>query len=283
MKNKKDKPFFLTVSYNSVHHIIHEVPDKYLEKYGVKPIHNYDPDKMETFKNMKPGTYSAYYEKYTRLGVIGVDDMRKYYLANLNCLDDNLGRLLDAVKENNIDKNTLIIYVSDNGGSPITGADNAPLAAGKYSLWEGGIRVPMAMVMPGKVQAGKTEKGYVSTLDILPTIADAAGIKLNDKTLDGKSLLSGKPYADRLLVWRWGNTWAVRKGDWKLTNANESWGKGPHPSAQYIKPISNDLTLKLFNLKNDPGERVNMAEKMPGKVTELKKEFDSWVKKNSGR
>lgn len=282
METKRDKPFFLTLAYNSVHHMIHEVPKKYLDKYDVAPTHNYEPDSMETFRNQKPGSYSAYYEKYTRLGAIQDENMRKYYLANLNCLDDNIGRLLDAIKKEGLDKNTLIIFVSDNGGSPITGANNAPLSAGKYSLWEGGIRVPMAICWPGKVSAGKVANEYVSTLDILPTIASAAGIKPTDKTLDGVNLLSGQHDKNRLMVWRWGNTWAVRKGDWKLTNANEYWGKG-RPSNLYIKPISNNLSLKLFNIESDPGERTNLAEQMPEKVNELQKEFNNWVEQNSGK
>ncbi len=281
LKKKRTKPFFLTVSYNSVHHIIHEVPKKYLDKYKVAPIHNYDPDNMEKFRNYKPGSYSAYYEKYTRIGTITDENMRKFYLANLNCLDDNIGRILDALEEQKLNKNTLIVFVSDNGGSPITGANNRPLTAGKYSLWEGGIRVPMAIIWPGKVNAGKVRDHYVSTLDILPTFAQAAGITLTDNTLDGKSLLD-TPDDNRLLVWKWNNTWAVRKGKWKLTNTNESWGKG-QPSSMYIKPISNDLSLKLFDLESDPGERINLAEKMPDKVKELKTDYENRVRENFGK
>lgn len=282
LKTDKDKPFFLTLSYNSVHHIIHEVPQKYLDKYDVDPIHNYEPDSMETFQKQNPGSYSAYYEKYTRPGAINDENMRKFYLANLNCLDDNIGRVLDVLKQEKLDENTLIIFVSDNGGSPLTGAKNSPLSAGKYSLWEGGIRVPMAISWPGKVEAGKVQNKYVSALDILPTIAGAAGITLTDKTIDGQSLLSDKDNNDRLLVWKWGNTWAARKGGWKLTNTYEAWGKG-RPTNLYIKPILNDSSLKLFNLNDDPGERKNLAEEMPQKVEQLKMEFDNWVKQNSGK
>lgn len=282
LKTKRNQPFFLTLAYNSVHHVIHEVPQKYLDKYQVKPIHNYDPDSMETFGNQPPGSYSAYYEKYTRLGAIQDEDMRKYYLANLNCLDDNIGRVLDALKKEGLDKNTLIVYISDNGGSPITGALNAPLSAGKYSLWEGGIRVPMAISWPAKVKAGTTNTGYVSAVDILPTIADAAGVVLTDGTIDGKNLLADASGSDRLLVWKWGNTWAARLGPWKLTNTNESWGKG-RPSNYYIKPISNDLSLKLFNLENDPGERINLAEEMPEKVQELQNAYTNWCSENIGK
>jgi len=279
LRKKKERPFFLTLSYNSVHHVIHEVPREYLDKYNVEPIHNYDPDSLETFGNLKPGSYSAYYEKYTRLGAIQDEEMRRYYLANLNCLDDHIGKVLDALKKEKLEKETLIIYISDNGGSPITGACNAPLSAGKYSLWEGGIRVPMALIWPGKVKAGTVENRYVSSTDILPTIAEAAGIALSDENIDGISLL--KPDTERLMVWRWGDTWAVRKGDWKLTNTNEMSGKG-RPSRYYIKPISNDKSMKLFNLKTDPGERNNLSEQRPGKVQELKQDYENWRLQNSG-
>ncbi|MFV0506819.1 MAG: sulfatase [Bacteroidales bacterium] len=280
MAKKKDKPFFLTLSYNAVHHIVHEVPKKYSDKYDIAPIHNYDPDSLEIFAKFKPGSYAAYYEKYTRIGAINSEDMRKYYLANLNSLDDNIGRLLDAMKNNGLDENTMIVFISDNGGSPITGANNTPLSAGKYSLWEGGIRVPMMLTWPGKAKAGKTEKEYVSATDILPTIAEAAGIDPNDQTLDGRSLLH--PDNDRLLVWRWGNKWAVRKGKWKLTNTNESWGKGV-PSHLYIKPISNDSSIKLFDLEKDPGERNNLAGANTDIVKRLQADYESWVEENTGK
>jgi len=179
-----------------------------------------------------------------------------------------------------LDKNTLVVFISDNGGSPLTGANNSPLSAGKYSLWEGGIRVPMAIVWPGKIEAGKVEKNYVSATDILPTVSMAAGIKLTDPTLDGTSLL--QPEKNRLLVWRWGNTWAVRKGKWKLTNSDEQWGKG-RPSNYYIKPVSSDLSIKLFNLDEDPGERNNLANENEEVVKELQADFDNWVKENTGK
>ena len=281
LKTEKDKPFFLTLSYNSVHHVIHEVPQKYLDKYEVAPIHNYEPDSLESFEGRKPGTYSDYYEKYTRVGARNEENMRKYYLANLNCLDDNIGRVLDVLKEQGLDKNTVVVYVSDNGGSPLTAANNAPLTAGKYSLWEGGIRVPMAILWPGKVKPGSVQHNYVSALDILPTIVNAAGIEVPELNIDGKNLLAPDP--NRLLVWRWGNTWAVRKGDYKISNANREFGKGPRPSAQFIEPVLNDNSIKLFNLEDDPGERVNLAEKMPEKVSELQKDLENWLMENSGK
>ena len=280
LSQKRKDPFFLTLSYNAVHHLIHEVPQKYLDKYGVKAIPNYDPDNKETFGNHPPGSYAAYYDKYSRMGDIGDEDMRKYYLANLNCLDDNIGRLLDALNKDGLDKETIIIFISDNGGEPLTGADNAPLTAGKYSLWEGGIKNRMAVVWPGKIKGGTVETKYVSAVDILPTIVNAAGINLSDPTIDGINLLT--PDNDRLLVWKWQKTWAVRKGDWKLTNTNEDHWKS-RPSAQYIKPILDDFSLKLFNLTEDPGERINLAEKFPEQLKELSDAYENWFKLNLGK
>ncbi|TVZ57981.1 arylsulfatase A-like enzyme [Flavobacteriaceae bacterium MAR_2010_105] len=277
IKRKREKPFFLTLSYSAVHHLIHEVPKKYLDKFGAKEIPNYDPDSLMAFGNHKPGSYSAYYDKYSRVGAIKADELRAYYLANLNCLDDNIGRVLDALKEQNLDKNTLIVFISDNGGSPLTGANNAPLTGGKYSLWEGGIRVPLAISWPGNIAPGKVETNYVSATDILPTLLNAAGVVTRDETLDGISLL--KPDANRLLVWKWQKTWAVRQGKWKLTNANENHWKSD-PSTQYISPIVDNLELKLFNVEEDPGERFDLALQYPEKVKELELAYNNWCEAN---
>ena len=252
LKKQKDQHFFLTLSYKAVHHLIHEVPKKYLEKYGAKEIANYDPDSLISFKNHPPGSYAAYYDKYSRVGDIRADEMRKYYLANLNCLDDNIGRVLDALEETTLDKNTIIVFISDNGGSPLTGANNEPLTGGKYALWEGGIRVPMSITWKGQI----------------------APNKIMNEDLDGMSLL--KPDPERLLVWKWQKTWAVRKGNWKLIKAKENHWKS-EPTAQYIAPIADNLDLKLFNLTDDPGERIDLIKKFPTKAKELEDAYKNWI------
>ena len=271
------RPFFLTLAYNAVHHLIHEVPQPYLDRYDVPPIDNYDPADSLGYANHPVGSYSAYYDKYSRLGDIGETAMRGYYLANLHCLDDNLGRLLDALEAEGLRENTLVVFISDNGGSPLTGADNAPLAGGKYSLWEGGIRVPMAVSWPGKVAENAREDRVVSALDILPTVARAAGVTLRDSTLDGRLLSDPDP--ERLLVWKWQKTWAVRRGNFKLTYADENHWKS-RPSAQYIAPIADTLSLKLFNLADDPGERTDLAAALPEKVEELRTAYENWCAQN---
>ena len=280
IKRQRDQPFFLTLSYNAVHHLIHEVPQKYLDKYGAKPIPNYDPDSLVQYGNHEAGTYSAYYDKYSRVGDIKSNEMRAYYLANLNCLDDNIGRFLDAIESNDLKDNTIIVYVSDNGGSPLTGANNAPLTGGKYSLWEGGIRVPLAISWPEHFDKGKVVEDYVSAADIMPTLLNLANVQVNDSTLDGIDLM--KPVKDRLLVWKWQKTWAVRKGPWKLTNAKENHWKSD-PTDQYIAPIVDNMELKLFNVEDDPGERNDLSLDHPQKVKELESAYNEWCEKNIGK
>jgi arylsulfatase A-like enzyme len=161
LKKHKNDPFFVTLSYNSVHHLIHQVPKRYLDKFGVREIPSYDPDTM--------GNYRDWFYQYVNLGEISNDEMRKYYLANLNCLDDNIGRILDALEKLSLNDNTIVIFFSDNGAAPTNGGWNRPLAGSKFTLWEGGIRVPFILSRPGDLHAGETWNGAISTLDILPT------------------------------------------------------------------------------------------------------------------
>ena len=288
IQRERNKPFFLSLSYNAVHHLIHEVPQRYLDKYGVKEIPDYDPETQEAFERDKAGTYSAYYEKYSRLGAINSEDMRKFYLANLNCLDDNVGRVLDALDASGLADNTLVLFFSDNGGSPITGACNKPLTGSKYALHEGGIRVPFIMRYPGVAPAGQVVTAPVSSLDILPTCAAVAGITLDDPHLDGISLLplvtgtnpdAGK---DRLFVWRWQDTFAVRRGDWKITNVNKIWYKGGEASHLHIAPHFKTKKDRLFNLKDDPGETRDCTDEYPEIAKQLKQEYETWCKENTG-
>lgn len=92
---------------------------------------------------------------------------------------------------------------------------------------------------------------------------------------------SSNQISERLLLWKWGNTWAVCKGKWKLTNTNEQSGKG-RPSNVYIEPVLNNLSLKLLNLSDDPGERKNLANSMPEKVKKLKKDYNDWCSQKFG-
>jgi arylsulfatase A-like enzyme len=285
----KERPFFLTLSYNAVHHLIHEVPPAYLDEYDVDPIPPYDPSRGETSEGEEPGSYSAYYEKYSRLGAITSEEMRRYYLANLSYLDDSIGRFLDALGREGLAENTLLVFLSDNGGSPLTSASNAPLTAGKYSLYEGGIRVLFAMRWPaGGLAAGTVHGRPISALDIVPTALAAAGIASSEKALDGVNLLprlrGNAPAANaepRTLLWRWQSTFAVRRGNWKLTNVGEPEYKG-YPSDYYIEPKYDTQEVRLFNLEGDPAEADDVADEHPQVVRRLMNRYEKWMRSEAG-
>ncbi len=253
LKVQTEEPFFLTVSFNSLHHLIHEVPEKYLRKHGCDPIPNYDPSM---------GKYEDYYRKYAVPDPVD-EKWRKFYLANLECLDDNIGRILDALDEHQLSENTLVIFFSDNGGSPYTGADNKPLSGSKYNLREGGIRVPMMMRFPGRFKPGATYPHIVSSLDIVPTCLAAAGIEMNEAGLDGLNLLDElsnndfNPVRGTPLFWKWKEQFAVRHGDWKLLKLA-------------------DKKACLYNLQSDLAEEHDLAARYPEKLRDLRNEYNSW-------
>jgi len=277
LKRHRDDTFLLTVAYNSVHHLIHEVPDEYLKKHGVKPIPNYDPDAM--------GKYKAYYNTYNKLGPITDDQMRRYYLANLECLDDHVARILDTMDALGLADDTLVIFFADNGGSPLTGANNQPLRGSKYILFEGGIRVPFAFRWPGKLPRGKTYPHRVSTLDILPTCLDAAGVPVPDG-LDGASFLDAvcagrpAPSSQRPMVWAFGKHWAVRDGDWKLCHTSDYTGR--RPTSRILKGPGKGAKARLFNLATDPAEQKDVSGAYPEVVGRLTRVYKQWQSEMKG-
>ncbi len=272
LKRHGRDPFFVTLSYNSVHHLIHQVPNRYLDKFGVKEIPQYDPDTM--------GKYEDWFKRYITLGEITEEEMRQYYLANLNCLDDNIGRVLDALEELSLTGNTIVIFFSDNGGPPTTGAWNLPLAGSKFTLWEGGIRVPFILSRPGDPHAGETWDGPISTLDVLPTCLQAAGIELPNG-LDGQPIPKTVEELNegRALYWRWlgseQDSFAVRSGDWKLLHQG---GRSPREPTRGIVNRKEFLSgTRLFNLREDPSESRDLAEEHPEVFKRLRNLYTSWA------
>lgn len=273
VKKNQNTPFFLDLSYNAVHHLIHEVPQKYLDKWNVKKIPNYSPSR---------GKYADYYWDYTQVNEITDEEMRRYYLANLNCLDDNIGRLLDALTEMNLDENTMVIFISDNGGEPLSGANNLPLAGSKYTMYEGGIRVPFILSFPGKLPKNKTYNHRVSALDIVPTCLEAAGIKnINSEQFDGASILNPvrknkqSEAAKEPLFFKFDKHYAVVDDNWKLVYT-EDYNPADRPITSQIMLGKSNNELALYNLKKDPGERHNLIKLEPEKAKELKNKFLEW-------
>ena len=266
MRQKRDQPFYVTLSYNAVHHLIHQSPKRYLDKFGVKEIPNYDPG--------KDGSYAKWFKQFISIGgKISDAEMRKYYLANLNCLDDNIGRVLDALDELKLTDNTIVVFFSDNGGPPTNGAWNRPLAGSKFTLWEGGIRIPFILSRPNDPNAGETWDQVVSTLDVAPTVLKATGIAL-PKGLDGQPIV--KSDASRDLFWRFDNSHAVRSGDWKLLH---NGGKKRVPTSGIVNREKYLTGTRLFNLKVDRGESQDLAEKRPDVVRRLQRLYLDWSDK----
>ena len=199
-----------------------------------------------------------YYDRFPHIE----DEGSRIYAAMTSALDDGVGAVLDALKENGLEDNTLVVFLSDNGAGVSDVCSNEPLRLGKQTMFEGGVRVPFAMKWPAQLPKGMTYKHPVSALDIFPTAVAAAGGKLpSDRTLDGVDLIpyldgsnSGVPH-DRLF-WRAGPIWAARVGDWKLIYAADRYW--------------------LYDLSADIGEINNLAGKRQDVVKRLTASYAQW-------
>lgn len=221
-------PFFLYVPFNAVHGPM-DALEKYMAPFG--SIHN---EKRRTFAGM------------------------------LAALDAGVGSILAKLNETGLTDDTLVIFISDNGGpTPQTSSKNDPLRGFKTQVLEGGIRVPFMMQWPGRIPAGTTFTDPVVSLDVVPTVIAAVGAELGaPSTCDGVDLLpyvagqrAGAPH--EALFWRQGENFAVRKGDYKLV-------------LQAGEPLS------LYNLADDIHEDHNLAAKLPEMAKELKAVWDAW-------
>ncbi len=187
----------------------------------------------------------------------------------MKALDDNVGKILKTIDDAGISDKTLVIFTNDNGGQTKTGANNFPLRGAKGSLWEGGVRVPMAMRWPGKIKTGSVINSPVISLDFVPTLIKAAGGKISkDWKLDGvdlNPLLTGKvdQLGDRILFWRRqgpGKMISARSGDWKLTHDRSQPNSKP----------------QLFNLAKDVGEKNDVAADNQQQVKQLMTAVKQW-------
>lgn len=233
IERHEDEPFFVYLPFNAVHTPL-EAPESYLARFAELP-----------------------------------DPRRRTFAAVLTALDDAVGRVLRTLHELELEDETLVLFLSDNGGpGNLTGANNAPLRGNKGQLWEGGIRVPFLARWPGRFPAGIVDERPISALDVHPTVLAAAGGTLPaDAALDGVDLLPTlrDPRSDaprRTLFWRFGDQVAVRVGDWKL-----------------LRP--GDGTTRLHDLARDPGEEHDLASEQPEKLRELDEAAAAWLRELS--
>jgi len=244
IRRHRTGPFFLYLAFNAVHTPM-QAPDKYLARFP-------------------------------RIA----DERRRTYAAMLSAMDDGIGRVMSTIASEQLEENTLIVFLNDNGGptmagTTINGASNAPLRGSKRQTWEGGIRVPFALRWKGRLPAGATEARPVVQLDILPTALAAAGVAIDPAwRLDGVNLLpfltgasTGLPH--ETLYWRLGNHMAIRRGDWKLVKTDD----GPVRAS----PVPFDLSgAELYDLSSDVSESRNLASSEPARVRELSDAWQRW-------
>jgi len=219
---KKTQPYFLYLAYNAPHTPIQPPAD------WIKRVKNRE-------KN--------------------ISDRRAKLVALIEHMDDGIGRVIAAMKNSVKSPNTLIIFTSDNGGQINVGANNGTLRAGKQDMYEGGIREPMCAVWPGRIEPRTKSNRVALTMDLFPTICDAAGASIAHK-IDGRSILPtllgrNQPEEDRFLFWvrreggHYGGRayYAARYGDYKLVQNSP------------FEP------LELYNLKDDPQEQNQLSKK----------------------
>ncbi len=259
-KNPKKK-FFLQIAFNAAHNFTHQLPQEYLDKYNLKGHHDWNPAVEE------------YYDWYTKGRFPNNKEGRSHYLGQVHYMDEEIGKLLDLLEEKGLRDNTLIFFISDNGGSTPVYANNSPLRGSKYLLYEGGIRVQMLVSYPNKYGGEKVYQNMISAMDILPTICKEAKVKIPDYIdgIDLTPLLQGEndSLQHDVLVWDTGHELAVRKGPWKLRKSFDD------KEAKY-EMVELELGSFLHNLNSDVGEKTNLIKKDLVILKDLENEYSIW-------
>jgi arylsulfatase B len=261
INKNKDNKFFLQIAFNAAHNFTHQLPQEYLDKFKLKGYHDWNPAVEE------------YYEWYVKGRYPNNEEGRAHYLGQLHYMDQEIGKLLDMLEEKNLRENTLIFFISDNGGSTPIYADNTPLRGSKYLLYEGGIRTQLLVSYPRKYEKGRVYKNMVSAMDILPSICEEVKIKIPNY-VDGISLsplLQGinENIQHDYLFWDTGHEIAVRKGNWKLRKSFND------KEAKY-EMVELELGEFLNNLDIDVEERVNLIYKEVKIEKELNELYKKW-------
>lgn len=203
---------------------------------------------------------------------------RNLYAAFLASQDERIGRLLAEVDRLGLRERTIVVFQSDNGYSTeerahFGGGSSGPYRGAKFSLFEGGIRLPAIVAWPGRLPANEVRDQVVHAVDLLPTLAELTGVRIPASHLDGHSFAAvlrdpaaPGPHAGRPLHWQTGRgadaAWAVRDGDWKLLGNAVDTRDGTREPAR--------IPLFLANLKGDIGESTNLADRHPDIVARLR-------------
>jgi len=250
IRKNKDKSFFCYMPVTIPHASMHapkELHDKYRK------------------------IYPQFDDKFANYAGPRVQNPVAAFPAMMECLDNGIGQIMDLLKELGIDRDTIVMFTSDNGAHEEGGHDpdfwdsNGPLRGLKRDLYEGGIRAPFIARWPGKIRPGRTSEHISAFWDMLPTFCEIAGVKSPDN-IDGISLLPelfGRTQKKHdYLYWEFpvfGGRQAIRAGNFKAVKL----GVSQNP----------DAAMEIYDLARDPGEKNNIAEKRPEVVDGMKKLF----------
>ncbi|NOY58406.1 MAG: sulfatase [Calditrichaeota bacterium] len=262
MDQNKNKPFFLYLCHYAVHMPI-QAKEMLIKKYK---------EKLSASGSKNAAYFVAEHNCQARI----IQD-NPVYAAMIQSVDESVGKIMEHLKKMKLEKNTAIIFMSDNGGlSTLPHADrsptaNTPLRAGKGWLYEGGIREPMIIKWPGVIKPNTVCSEPVISNDFYPTILQMARLPLRpEQHKDGVSilplLLGKKKFKPRALYWHYPHyhgsgsrpSGAIRLGDYKLIQWFE------------------DNSVELYNLNEDIGERIDLSKKMPEKTEQLRKMLEEW-------
>ena len=244
IRRHHDEPFFLYTAYNAPHYPMH-APEKYLKRFEHLP---WD---------------------------------RRIMAAMISAVDDGVGEIRAELERQGILENTIIYFQSDNGPSresrnwldgtedPYYGGTTGIFTGHKFSLFEGGIRVPAIVSWPGQIPAGRVIDSPHAAMDVFPTVLEACGGDVSRYTLDGESmlemLLGGEEKTHEALYWEMEQQTAVRKGKYKLVL-----------NGQLVEGEAQRAPVFLSDLESDPGERINLAEELPELTASLREEALAW-------
>lgn len=300
------RPFFVHVTYTAPHYPLHAKPED-IAKYRGKFKMGWEQLRKDRWRRMQALGLT------TEAWSFSQDDERSYpwdgsdhdfedhrmavYAAMIDCMDQNIGRILDTLRETGHDKDTLVMFLSDNGGcaeepggrdptvrtpgpandyvavGPAWGwAQNAPFRRYKSWLHEGGISTPFIAWWPDQISPGSINRSAAHIIDLMPTFLELAGSEY-PQTFEGHAILpvEGKSIVPLLhgesreghtqLAWYWSKNRALRQGDWKLV-----WDK-----------LSSDHRWELYNLADDRCETIDLAKTYPDRVESMAQAWFEWA------
>jgi arylsulfatase A-like enzyme len=305
------RPFFLYVAHTAPHFPLHALPED-IARYADRYTRGWDVVRAERYERMRAlGIIDARYPMPPRPSTVPAWEaaenreewarLMAVYAAMIDRMDQGIGRILDALDETGVRDDTLVLFLSDNGATaeqvagrklndpsvpigargsyvaylePWAHVSNTPFRLYKDWVHEGGIISPLIASWPrGISQPGRLVDGPGHVIDVMPTVLELAGVPY-PQSVEGRAILpiEGRSLAPLFrggafqrgtpLYWAYGRNWAIRDGDWKLVHDRRAQDR-----------------VELFNLRDDPAERRDLAELQPARVTELRARWLAWAQR----